>query len=168
MALMKKSFFVAGYLSVALVSWSLASGLPKPSVQALVKALQDSSVEVRTAAALAFADVPDAAEQASKTLETVLIASSDGAEQDAMVKALIVANDSNTPKRLMESLSNPQYTWGTGAKAKAIVVVGKLSGKKAIKWLTDIIAGEQEPAIRSAAARALGEIGAPPKKDKKD
>ncbi len=147
---------------------SFASGLPKPTVQALIKALQDSSIEVRTASALALAQVPDAAELASKTLETVLVASSDAAEQDALVKALVAANDSTTPKRLMDSLANPQFTWGTGAKAKAVTVVGKISGKKSIKWLSDLVAGEQEPAIRAAAATLLGEIGAPPKKEKKD
>jgi HEAT repeat protein len=164
---MKKSFFVVAALVLGMASEARA-GLPKQTVQALVKALQDSSLEVRTSAALALAEVPDAAEQASKTLETVLIASSEAVEQEALVKALIVANDSTSVKRLSESLVNPQFTWGTGAKAKAVTVIGKIGNKKSIKWLTDMVAGEQEPAVRAAAARALGEIGAPPKKEKKD
>jgi HEAT repeat protein len=147
---------------------ALAGGLPKTSVQALTKALQDSNVEVRTGAAEAFAAVPDAAEQAVKPLETALIASADAAEQDALVRALVAANDSATPKRLSDSLANPQFTWGNGAKAKAVDVIAKIGQKKVVKWLTDIVAGEQEPAIRAAAARALGAIGAPPKKEKKD
>ena len=147
---------------------AFASGLPKQSVQALMKALQDSNLEVRTAAAQAFAAVPDAAEQAVKPLETALVASADANEQDALVKALIAANDSGTPKSLGDSLVNPQFTWGNGAKAKAIEVIGKIGQKKMVKWLTNIVAGEQEPAVRAAAARALGEIGAPPKKEKKD
>ncbi len=165
---MKKLFLVVGCLSLGWVSSVVASGLPKPTVQALIKALQDSNVEVRTASAWALSEVPDAAQDASKTLETVLIASSEATEQDALVKALIAANDSATPKRLMDSLANPQFTWGTGAKPKAVYVVGKLMGKKSIKWLSDIVAGEQDAAIRSTAARLLGEIGAPPKKEKKD
>lgn len=165
---MKKSTFIGLCLGLGIVGGTWASGLPKPSVQALVKALQDSNVEVRTAAAQAFAEVPDAAEQASKPLETALIASADAGEQDALVKALVVANDSGTPKRLSDSLANPQFTWGAGAKAKAVDVIGKIGQKKVIKWLTDIVAGEQDPPVRAAAARALGEIGAPPKKEKKD
>jgi HEAT repeat protein len=145
-----------------------AGGLSKPPVLVLIKALQDSNLEVRTAAAQAFAAVPDAAEQAVKPLETALVASADATEQDALVKALIVAGDSATPKRLSDSLVNPQFTWGNGAKAKAVEVIGKVGQKKMIKWLTDIVAGEQEPSVRAAAARALGEIGAPPKKDKKE
>jgi len=146
----------------------MASGLPKQSVLALMKALQDSNVDVRTGAAQALAAVPDAAEQAVKTLETALVASADAAEQDALVKALIAADDSGTPKRLSDSLSNPQFTWGNGAKAKAVDVIGKIGQKKVVKWLTDLVAGEQEPSVRAAAARALGDIGAPPKKEKKD
>ncbi len=157
--------FSLGFISAAPV---LASGLPKPSVQALMKALQDSNLEVRTGAALALCEVPDAAEQVVKPLETALIASADANEQDALVKALVLANDSATPKRLSESLANPQFTWGTGAKAKAVDVIGKIGQKKMIKWLTDIVVGEQEPAVRAAAARALGMIGAPPKKEKKE
>jgi len=137
----------------------LAGGLPKLSVQALMKALQDSNVEVRTAAAHALGEVADAAEQAVKPLESALIASADAAEQDELVTALVAAHDSATPKRLSESLANPQFTWGNGAKAKAVVVIGKIGQKKMIKWLTEIVAGEQEPAVRAAAARALGEIG---------
>jgi HEAT repeat protein len=165
---MKKSFLLSFWLGFGLVTTGWASGLPKPSVQALMKALQDSNVEVRTGAAQAFAEIPDAAEQAVKPLETALIASADAAEQDALVKALIGADDSSTPKRLCDSLANPQFTWGAGAKAKAVDVIGKIGQKKMIKWLTDIVAGEQEPAVRAAAARALGDIGAPPKKEKKD
>jgi len=138
---------------------ALASGLPKQSVQALMKALQDSAVEVRTAAAQAFAAVPDAAEQAVKPLEAALVSSADTNEQEALAKALIAADDSGTPKRLCDSLVNPQFTWGNGAKAKAMEVIGKIGQKKMVKWLTDIVAGEQEPAVRAAAARALGEIG---------
>ena len=163
---MKKSFLLSFCLGFGIVSSGWSSGLPKPSVLALMKALQDTNVEVRTGAAQAFAAVPDAAEQAIKPLETALIASADGAEQDALVKALIAANDSATPKRLSEALSNPQFNWGTGAKAKAVDVIGKIGQKKMIKWLTDLVAGEQEPPVRAAAARALGDIGAPPKKEK--
>ncbi len=47
-------------------------------------------------------------------------------------------------------------------------VIAQIGAKKQIKWLTDILAGEHEPAVRAAAARALGEIGAPPKKEKDD
>jgi len=165
---MKKSFLLSFCLGFGFVSIGWSSGLPKLSVQALMKALQDSNVEVRTGAAQAFAEVPDAAEQAVKPLETALIASADAGEQDALVKALVGADDSGTPKRLSDSLANPQFTWGAGAKAKAVDVIGKIGQKKMIKWLTDIVAGEQEPAVRAAAARALGDIGAPPKKEKKD
>jgi HEAT repeat protein len=69
---------------------------------------------------------------------------------------------------LSDSLANPQFTWGAGAKARAVDVIGKIGQKKVIKWLTDIVAGEQDPPVRAAAARALGDIGAPPKKEKKD
>jgi HEAT repeat protein len=165
---MKNSILSAVMISFALTVQVLASGLPKQSVQALMKALQDSNVEVRTGAAQAFSELPDAAEQAVKPLETALIASADVPEQEALVKALILANDSGTPKRLSDSLVNPQFTWGAGAKAKAIDVIGQIGQKKVVKWLTDIVAGEQEPAVRAAAARALGLIGAPPKKEKKD
>jgi len=165
---MKNSILAVVVISFSVASQCLASGLPKQSVQALIKALQDSNVEVRTGAAQAFSEVPDAAEQAVKPLETALIASADANEQDALVKALVVANDSATPKRLSDSLANPQFTWGSGAKAKAVDVIGKVGQKKMVKWLTDIVAGEQEPAVRAAAARALGTIGAPPKKEKKD
>ena len=165
---MKNSFLFTAALVFAVGIQSWASGLPKQSILALTKALQDSSVEVRTGAAAAFADVPDAAEQAVKPLETALIASADAAEQDALVKALVAANDSATPKRLSDSLANTQFTWGKGAKAKAVDAIGKIGQKKMVKWLTDIVAGEQEPAVRAAAARALGQIGAPPKKEKKE
>ena len=165
---MKKPSLLTLCLALGTAASLLASGLPKTSVQALIKALQDTNVELRTAAAVALSEVPDAAEQAAKPLETALIASADAAEQDALLKALVIANDSGTPKRLSDSLANPQFTWGAGAKAKAVDVIGKVGQKKMIKWLTDIVAGEQEPAMRAAAARALGEIGAPPKKEKKD
>src|SRR4029077_4481528 len=111
---------------------------------------------------------PDAAEQAVKPLEAALISSADPAEQEWMAKALIAADDSAPPKRLCAALVNPQFTWGNGAKAKAVSVIAKLGQKKMIKWLTDIVGGEQDAGVRAAAARALGEIGAPPKKDKKD
>jgi len=144
---------------------SLASGLPKPTVQSIIKNLQDSNVEVRTAAAQALASVPD--DTAAKPLEHALIASSDANEQAALVAALIAVNDSNSVKRLSDALANPQFTWGNGAKPKAIQVIAKIGDRKVIKWLTDLQASEQEPAIRAAAIRALGEIGAPPKKDEK-
>jgi len=164
---MKKLFLFSLCLGFS-VAQAFASGLPKTSVQSLVKALQDTNLEVRTAAAQALAAIPDAAEDAVKPLETALVASADAGEQGALVNALIVANDSKTPRRLSESLVNPQFTWGNGAKAKAVEVIGKIGQKKMVKWLTDIVAGEQEPAVRAAAARQLGEIGAPPKKEKKD
>ncbi len=164
---MKKHLSFVLSLVFVSISQVLAGGLAKPSVLALMKALQDSNLEVRTAAAQALAEVPDAAEQAVKPLETALIASADAAEQDALVKALVAANDSQTPKRLSESIVNPQFTWGSGAKAKAVDVIGKIGQKKMVKWLTDIVAGEQEPSVRAAAARALGAIGAPPKKTEK-
>ena len=164
---MKKLLLISSCFGFGVVQ-AFAGGLSKQSVQALMKALQDANAEVRTAAAQAFAAVPDAAEQAVKPLEAALVASADAAEQDALVKALIAADDSGTPKRLSDSLVNPQFTWGNGAKAKAVEAIGKIGQKKMVKWLTDIVAGEQEPAVRVAAARALGEIGAPPKKEKKD
>ena len=95
------------------------------------------------------------------------MASTDPAEQEALSKALITANDKGTPKRLSEALSNPQFTWGNGAKAKAVAVAGKIGDKKMVKWLTDLLSGEQEPAVKAAAIRALGAIGAPPKKEEK-
>jgi HEAT repeat protein len=164
---MKNSTLLACYLCIA-VATAQASGLPKQSVQALMKGLQDSNVEVRTAAAQALSEVPDAAEQAVKPLETALMASAEQSEQDAIVKALIVANEKGTPKRLGDALVNPQFTWGNGAKAKAVLVIGKVGQKNVVKWLTDIVAGEMDPPVRAAAARALGEIGQPPKKEKKD
>ena len=147
------------------VSIGLGSGLPRASEQAIVRALQDSNREVRTAAAQALAQVPD--ETAAKPLENALIASADAAEQDALVKALEAVNDSASVKRLSDALANPQFTWGTGAKPKAIDVIGKIGQRKVVKWLTDLLASEQEPAVRAAALRALGEIGAPPKKEEK-
>ncbi len=145
------------------ISISAASGLPKASEQAVIKALQDASAEVRTAAAQALTQVPDMS--AAKPLENALIASGDASEQNALVRALIAVNDSGTVKRLSDALANPQFTWGAGAKPKAIDVVGKIGQKKAVKWLTDLLGSEQEPAVRAAALRALGEIGAPPKKE---
>jgi HEAT repeat protein len=162
---MKKSILLCYCLGFGM-SQVFAGGLPKQSVQTLMKALQDTNLEVRTAAAQALGAIPDAAEQVVKPLEAALIASADGGEQDALARALIAANNSGTPKRLTESLVNPQFTWGAGAKAKAVDVIGKIGQRKMIKWLTDIVAGEQEPAVRAAAARQLGEIGAPPKKEK--
>src|SRR4051812_6700560 len=100
------------------LSAAFASGLPKPSVQAIIKSLQDPALEVRIAAAGALIEVPDAA--AAKPLETALIASGDPKEQDALVKALIAVNDSATVKRLSDALGNAQFTWGSGAKPKAV------------------------------------------------
>ena len=165
---MKNSILFSVGLCSTIVGLASASGLPKPSVLALIKALGDSSAEVRIAAAQALAEVPDSAVDAVKPLETALVASADAAEQDALVKALVAVDDPGTPKRLSDSLANPQFTWGQGAKAKAVDVIAKIGQKKVVKWLTDIVAGEQEPAVRAAAARELGEIGAPPKKEKKD
>lgn len=143
----------------------LAAGLPKASSQAIAKALQDPNVEVRTAAAQALVNVPE--ESAVKPLENALITSADAHEQDAILQALETLNDKSTAKRLSEALSNPQFTWGTGAKAKAVALVGKIGDRRMIKWLTDLLASEQEPAVRAAALRALGAIGAPPKKAEK-
>ena len=139
-----------------------ASSLPKQSVQALIKALQDSAVEVRIGAAQALGQVQDAAQAAVKPLENTLMASADPAEQDAVSKALVLANNIETVKHLEAALANPQFTWGNGAKAKAVEVIAKIGQKKAVKWLTDIVAGEQEPAVRAAAARALGMVGGVP------
>jgi HEAT repeat protein len=154
-------------LSLLILSGSslFASGLPKTSIQSIIKSLQDTNVEVRIAAAQALIDVPD--DTAIRPLETALIASADPAEQDALSRALIVANDKATTKRLSEALSNPQFTWGSGAKAKAVMVVGKIGDKKMIKWLTDLLGSDQEPSVKAAAIRALGAIGAPPKKEEK-
>jgi HEAT repeat protein len=157
---------ILSFASVSvLVCSAAAADLPKNSIQVLIKALQDSHVEVRVAAAEALAQVPD--ELAAKPLETALVASAEPAEQQALAKALVVIKEKGTFKRLSEALANPQFTWGSGAKAKAVEVVGKVGDKKAIKWLTDLLASEQEPAVHAAAARALGEIGAPPKKEEK-
>jgi HEAT repeat protein len=160
---MKKSILLCFCLGLGM-SQAFAGGLPKASVQVLVKSLQDASPEVRTAAALALAAIPDAAEDAVKPLETALVAGADGGELDALTKALLAANDSGTPKRLSEFLVNPQFTWGAGAKVKAVELVGKIGQKKMIKWLTAIASGEQDPPIRAAAIHMLGDIGAPPKK----
>jgi HEAT repeat protein len=148
-----------------IVSNGRASGLPKASEQAIIKGLQDTNLEVRTAAAQALAQVPD--DSAAKPLENALIASADAAEQDALVKALVAVNDSGSVKRLSDALANPQFTWGTGAKPKAIEVIAQIGQRKVVKWLTELLASEQEPPIRAAAIRALGEIGAPPKKEEK-
>ena len=144
---------------------TFGAGLPKPTVQAIIKNLQDPNLEVRTAAAQSLASVPD--KSAAKPLENALMASADAAEQDALVAALVALNDHASVKRLSDSLANPQFAWGAGAKPKAIHVIAKIGDDKVIKWLTDILASEQEPAIRAAAIRALGQIGAPPKKDEK-
>jgi HEAT repeat protein len=162
---MKKiRFFAASFLLGVPAAWS--AGLPKPTQVAVIKALQDSSLEVRIAAAQALGEAPD--ENAAKALETALMASADSAEQDAMVRALIASGDKATVKRLMDALANPQFTWANGAKAKAVPVIAKLGDRKpTIRWLTDVAGSEQEPAVRAAALRALGEIGAPPKKEEK-
>jgi HEAT repeat protein len=152
-------------LVVFMAAIALASGLPKPTVQAIVKSLQDTNLEVRVAAAQALSEVPDDA--AAKPLESALIASADASEQDALVKALIAVNDSASVKRLSDALANPQFTWGAGAKPKAVEAIAGIGQAKVTKWLTTILASEQEPAVRAAAIRALGQIGAPPKKDKK-
>jgi HEAT repeat protein len=158
-------FLAASVIVIGIASLGRSAGLPTASEQVIVKSLQDTSVEVRTAAALALAAMPD--EKAVKPLESMLIASADPAEQDAAAQALIALADKNTAKRLSESLSNPQFTWGTGAKAKAVEVVGKIWEKKAVKWLTDLLNSEQEPAVKVAALKALILIGAPPKKEGK-
>ena len=164
--MLKKSIFILLALTLSL-SPLQASGLPKASMQAIIKALQDTNVDVRTAAADALTQVAGDAEDATKPLESVLIASADPKEQDACVKALVAIKDKDSAKRLSEALANPQFTWGTGAKARAVEVVGKVGEKKMIKWLTGLVASEQEPAVTAAALRALGDIGAPPKKEEK-
>jgi HEAT repeat protein len=146
-------------------AFSFAAGLPKASVQAIIKGLQDPAVDVRTASALALAELDD--ETAVKPLENALIASSETAEQDALVKALVALNDAASVKRLSDALANPQFTWGTGSKPRAIEVIGQIGQRKSIKWLTDLLGTEQEPPVRAAAIRALGNIGAPPKKEEK-
>jgi HEAT repeat protein len=158
---MKKVFFLS-VSAILLTSTVFASGLPRAPMDVLIKSLQDSNLEVRTSAAKALIEMPDSS--ATKPLETALIASADAAEQDALVKALEAINDRATAKRLSDALGNPQFTWGTGAKARAVEVVGKIGDRKMIKWLTDLASSDQEPAIRAAAIRALGELGAPPKK----
>jgi HEAT repeat protein len=160
----KKAFFLS-VGTLLLNSSVFASGLPRASMDALIKSLQDSNLEVRTSAARALIEMPDSA--ATKPLETALIASTDAAEQDALVKALEAINDRATAKRLSDALGNPQFSWGSGAKARAVEVVGKIGDRKMIKWLTDLVSSDQEPAIRAAAIRALGELGAPPKKEEK-
>ena len=162
---MIRRLILAGVALVAVNAILLASGLPKASLQTMLKSLQDSNGEVRTAAAQALAQVPD--ESASKPLETALIASADAAEQAAIVAALEAIDDKATAKRLSDALANPQFTWGAGAKAKAVEVIGKIGDRKVIKWLTDLVAGDQDPTVRAAALRALGRIGAPPKKEEK-
>jgi HEAT repeat protein len=147
------------------ISPALCAGLPKPAMQSIIKSLQDANLDVRIAAAQALTQVPDDA--AAKPLENALIASSDGTEQDALIRALIAVNDSASVKRLSDALGNPQFTWGTGAKPKAVEAIARIGQRKVIKWLTDILSSEQEPAVRAAAIRALGEIGAPPKKEEK-
>jgi HEAT repeat protein len=156
-------FFICGIGLMVSDGW--ASGLPKASEQAIIKGLQDTNLEVRTAAAQSLAQVPD--DSAAKPLENALIASADAAEQDALMKALVAVNDSGSVKRLSDALANPQFTWGAGAKAKAVEVIAQIGQRKVIKWLTELLASEQDPPIRAAAIRALGEIGAPPKKEEK-
>jgi HEAT repeat protein len=155
------------YMTVLIIpAGIMASGLPKASMQMLIKALQDSHVEVRTAAAQALIEIPDDA--AVKPLEAALIASADAAEQDALVKALIAADERDSAKRLSEAVANPQFTWGNGAKARAVEVIGKTGQKKYIAWLTSLAAsGEGDASVRAAAIRVLGELGASPKKGKK-
>jgi HEAT repeat protein len=154
---------VVGLIGLS-ASISAGSGLPKASQQAIVKSLQDSNVEVRIAAARAVNQVPD--KTAAKPLENALIVSADATEQEALAQALETVHDSGSVKRLSDALANPQFTWGAGAKPHAIEVIGKIGQGDAVKWLTTLLASEQEPAVRAAAIRALGEIGAPPKKEK--
>jgi len=149
--------FCVGYVS------AFGAGLPKASLQAIIKTLQDQNLDVRVAAAQALGEVPDDA--AVRPLESALMASGDTTEQDALVKALCAIKDKTTVKRLSDALYNPQFTWGAGAKAKAVQAIAKIGEKKTIKWLSDLVVSDQEPAIRAAALRALGEIGAPPKKE---
>src|SRR5438128_929077 len=112
---MKKPVFLF-CLFIFLPLAARASGLPKVSLDALMKALQDSNLEVRTAAAQALAEMPEAA--AVKPLETALIASADPAEQAALVQALEAIDDKGSAKRLSDALANPQFTWGNGAKSR--------------------------------------------------
>ncbi|OGR89249.1 MAG: hypothetical protein A2992_05740 [Elusimicrobia bacterium RIFCSPLOWO2_01_FULL_59_12] len=147
------------------ISVGLGAGLPKASLQAVIKGLQDASPEVRIAAAQALTEVPG--EAAAKPLENALIAAGEALEQEAMVKALVAVNDSASVKRLSDALVNPQFTWGAGAKPRAVEAIARIGDRKVIKWLTDLLSSEQEPAVRAAALRALGEIGAPPKKEEK-
>ena len=164
---MLRVVFVAYAVPLLLASSPvLAGGLPKPSVQVLIKGLQDSSPEVRLACAQALAGFEEPT--AVKPLEAALMASAETYEQDALVTALVLNKDSGTVKRLTEGLNNPQFAWGKGAKARAVEAIGRIADKKVIKWLTDVVASEQDPDVRAAAARALGTIGAPPKKEKKD
>jgi HEAT repeat protein len=148
------------------VASALASGLPKQSFQTILKALQDSSAEVRIAAAEAIAQMPD--DDAARPLETALVASADAKEQEALAAALLAVKDKATAKRLSDALANPQFSWGAGAKARAVELVGKLGGTKMLKWLTELANSDQEAGVRAAAIRALGLIGAPPKKTTKD
>jgi HEAT repeat protein len=156
-------------MAMGVVCFGISAGfsgtLPKASKQAIIKSLQDSQLEVRVAAAQALTLVPE--EAAAKPLENALIASSEIVEQEALVKALVAADDSGSVKRLSDALANPQFTWGAGSKPRAIEVIGKIGKTKVLKWLTDLLASEQEPAVRAAAIRALGDIGAPPKKEEK-
>ena len=157
------------WVSILSVMSVHASRLPKVSVQALVRALQDTNVEIRTAAASALAKDPDESDIALKPLETALVASDTAAEQEALVEALVAIHDKDTAKRLTESLANPQFTWGKGAKARAVDVIAKIGDrKKNVKWLTDLAGNETDASVRIAAIKALGDLGAPPKKEKKD
>ena len=164
---MNRSFsFIGVFLaSAGLASVTCASGLPKESLQVIVKSLQDTTVEVRIAAAQALAQTGN--DTALKPLESALMISTDANEQTALAQALEALNEKSTFKRLSEALANPQFTWGAGAKAKAVEVIGVIGERKAIKELTILAGGEQEPAVKAAAIRALGTIGAPPKKEDK-
>src|ERR1700679_4263395 len=146
------------YMSVFIIpSLGMASGLPKASMQMLIKSLQDSHVEVRTAAAQALIELPESA--AIKPLEAALIASADAAEQDALVQALVANDDRDSAKRLSEAVANPQFTWGNGAKARAVEVIGKVGQKKYIAWLTSLAAsGDGDASVRAAAIKVLGEL----------
>lgn len=163
---MKKrlSLFLFALGSAAAGTLVQADGLPKASVQLLIKALQDTHVDVRTAAAVALAGVPDSS--AAKPLEAALIASADKAEQDALVSALTALNEKESAKRLSDAVSNPQFSWGANARPRAVEVVGRIGQRKAIPWLTTLGAGDADPAVRTMAIRLLGELGAPPKKEK--
>ena len=158
-----RSFWLSLFLMPLVAA---ASSLPKTSLQMVIKALQDPHVEVRTAAAQALIEIPESA--ALKPLEAALIASADVNEQNALVLAIVAIDDRDSAKRLSEAIANPQFTWGNGAKPRAVEVIGKVGQKKYIAWLTALAGGEADPFVRAAAIRALGLLGAPPKKEKKE